>query len=64
MADNIDIAQKNQLNQIKIDFRDYTIPSLKECENCGNDIPIQRQKLGAVKLCIECAKYAERQNHR
>ncbi|MBF7690847.1 TraR/DksA C4-type zinc finger protein [Acinetobacter pollinis] len=64
MADNIDIAQRNQLNQVKVAFKNYDIPSLKECEICGEDIPIQRQKLGAVKLCIDCATHAEKQNNR
>lgn len=62
MADNIDIAQRNQLEQVKIVPRNYNIPSLTECEECGEDIPPQRQKLGAVKLCIDCATHAEKRN--
>lgn len=60
MADQVDIAQRNQLNQIKIERKDYSKPSLSECIECGNDIPPQRQKLGAVTLCIDCATYAEK----
>ncbi|MBF7683881.1 TraR/DksA C4-type zinc finger protein [Acinetobacter sp. B5B] len=59
MADQVDIAQRNQLNQIKVERKDYSKPSLSECIECGNDIPLQRQKLGAVTLCIDCATYVE-----
>lgn len=43
MSDPIDQAQLNQLNQVKVKPRDYSIPSLAECEECGNDIPPERQ---------------------
>ena len=59
MSDPIDRAQENQLNQVKVKPRDYSAPSLSECEQCGNDIPLERQKLGAVTLCIECKRKAE-----
>ena len=59
MSDPIDRAQENQLNQVNIKPRDYSAPSLSECEECGNDIPPERQKLGAVTLCIECKRKAE-----
>ena len=55
-----DRAQENQLNQVKVKPRDYSAPSLSECEECGNDIPPERQKLGAVTLCIECKTKEER----
>ena len=60
MSDPIDRAQENQLNQVKVKPRDYSTPSLAECEKCGNDIPPERQKLGAVTLCIECKTKEER----
>ena len=60
MSDPIDRAQENQLNQFNIKPRDYSAPSLSECEECGNDIPPERQKLGAVTLCIECKSLEER----
>ena len=60
MSDPIDIAQLNQLNQVKVIPRDYSIPSLAECEECGNDIPAKRQALGAVTLCIECKSLEEK----
>lgn len=60
MSKKFDIAQQNQLDQVHVVPRDYSIPSLTECEQCGNDIPPQRQKLGAVTLCIECKTKEER----
>lgn len=60
MSDPIDRAQENQLNQVKVQPRDYSAPSHAECEECGNDIPPERQKLGAVTLCIECKTKEER----
>ena len=60
MSDPIDRAQENQLNQVKVKPRDYSTPSLSECKECGNDIPPERQKLGAVTLCIECKTKEER----
>ena len=64
MSDPIDRAQENQLNQVNIKPRDYSTPSLAECEQCGNDIPPERQKLGAVTLCIECKSLEERYANR
>lgn len=64
MSDPIDRAQENQLNQVNIKPRDYSAPSLAECEQCGNDIPPERQKLGAVTLCIECKSLEERHANR
>ena len=64
MSDPIDRAQENQLNQVNIKPRDYSAPSLSECEECGNDIPPERRKLGAVTLCIECKTKEERHANR
>lgn len=60
MSKRFDIAQQNQLDQVHVVPRDYSTPSLAECEECGNDIPPERQKLGAVTLCIECKTKEER----
>ncbi len=60
MSKKFDIAQQNQLDQVHVVPRDYSTPSLDECEQCGNDIPPERQKLGAVTLCIECKSLEER----
>ncbi|WP_227563993.1 TraR/DksA C4-type zinc finger protein [Acinetobacter bereziniae] len=54
VVDILDIAQQRQLEQVHVKPRDYTIPSLSECKECGNDIPPERQKYGAVTLCIAC----------
>ncbi|OUY08720.1 conjugal transfer protein TraR [Acinetobacter populi] len=59
MTDIIDIAQQRQLEQVKIQPRDYTALSLAECEQCGNDIPPQRQAYCGITLCIECASAKE-----
>lgn len=39
MTDLIDVAQELQLKQVNIQQRDYSTPSLSECEECGNAIP-------------------------
>ena len=59
MSKKFDEAQLNQLNQVKVTLRDYSIPSLSECENCGNDTPPERQSFGAVTLCIDCKSIEE-----
>ena len=59
MADIIDIAQQRQLEQVRIQPKDYSQPSLSECEECGNDIPPERQKYGAVTLCVACQSNLE-----
>ena len=64
MSDPIDRAQENQLNQVNIKPRDYSAQSLSECEECGNAIPAERQKLGAVTLCIECKSLEEKHANR
>lgn len=64
MSKKFDIAQQNQLDQVHVVPRDYSTPSLNECEQCGNDIPLERQKLGAVTLCIECKSLEERHANR
>ena len=64
MSKKFDIAQQNQLDQVHVVSRDYSTPSLTECEQCGNDIPPERQKLGAVTLCIECKTKEERHANR
>lgn len=63
MSKKFDIAQQNQLDQVKVVPRDYSAPSLSECFECGNDIPLERQKLGGVTLCIECKTKEERHDN-
>ncbi|ENW84342.1 hypothetical protein F909_00249 [Acinetobacter sp. ANC 3929] len=64
MSKKFDIAQQNQLDQVHVVPRDYSTPSLSECEQCGNDIPPERQKLGGVTLCIECKTKEEHHANR
>lgn len=35
-------------------------PSLTECEECGNDIPVERQRYGSITLCVECKNTQEK----
>jgi RNA polymerase-binding transcription factor DksA len=36
-------------------------PSLSECEQCGEDIPVERQRaIPGVKLCVHCKTLSER----
>jgi phage/conjugal plasmid C-4 type zinc finger TraR family protein len=36
-------------------------PSLEECEDCGEDIPLERrQLLGGVTRCVHCQSLYER----
>lgn len=60
MTDIIDTAQQHQLAQVQRKPKDYSIPSLAECEDCGNDIPPERQAYGGVTRCIECQSALER----
>ncbi|MFY5898693.1 conjugal transfer protein TraR [Acinetobacter pittii] len=34
-------------------LKDFSRPSLTECEECGNDISIERQRYGSVTLYVE-----------
>ena len=60
MTDKIDIAQELQLIQVQIQPKDFSRPSLTECEECGNDIPVERQRYGSVTLCVECKNTQEK----
>lgn len=35
-------------------------PSRKNCEECGDDIPLKRQQLGSVTHCVDCAERIEK----
>lgn len=62
MADEIDIANDRILADIERRIaaarQKQGEPGLKNCEECEDDMPPERQAIGA-KLCIECAKRAE-----
>lgn len=62
MADLADVVQKNIEALSALIPRlghDYSATSLYECEECGNDIPEGRRKLGGVRFCIECQRIKE-----
>lgn len=54
MSKKNDIAQQNQLDQVKVKLRDFNLTSLSECDECENEIPPERQAYGGIRLCIEC----------
>ncbi|WP_151839277.1 TraR/DksA C4-type zinc finger protein [Acinetobacter junii] len=60
MSKKFDIAQQNQVDQVQVIPNDYSIPSLTECEECGNDIPVERQRYGSITLCVECKNTQEK----
>lgn len=63
MADIADISSQYEQtileNQINSRTR-FEGQSLSECEDCGESIPEQRQKLGGIRRCVECQGYRER----
>ena len=62
MADLADMAQQHMEAMSALVPRirqDYSASSLRECEECDNDIPEGRRKLGGVRLCIECQRVKE-----
>lgn len=62
MADDIDRAGERQelemVARLQVVAR-FDVPSLTECDDCGEDIPSQRQAIGGVKHCIDCQNYRE-----
>lgn len=60
MSKKIDIAQQNQLDQVQVIPNDYSSPSLTEWEECGNNIPVERQRYGSITLCVECKNTQEK----
>ena len=60
MSKKFDIAQQNQLDQVQVIPNDYSRPSLTECEECGNNIPVERQRYGSITLSVECKNTQEK----
>lgn len=63
MADDIDIAS-DRIN-LEVAARlsvapKFDTPSLTECQDCGDDIPLKRQQLGSVTHCVDCAERIEK----
>ena len=67
MADLADVAERVIANNLEASLqnrRNYELISEFECEECGNEIPEQRRKLGGVTLCIDCQSVLEaKQKH-
>lgn len=68
MADDADLATDRieiEMARILSAFQPAAGESLAECEECGNDIPMARQKaVDACRTCIECARAAARKDWR
>lgn len=65
MADEADIAQGliPEVDASNISHR-FTLPSEKFCEECGEEIPELRRKLGGVTHCVYCQDFLEKQSKR
>lgn len=65
MADEIDVANDliaNEVSRALSRFRQSATVSAngaKTCDECGDDIPAGRRKLG-FRLCVPCAQESER----
>ncbi|KQF73277.1 conjugal transfer protein TraR, partial [Acinetobacter baumannii] len=53
-----------QFKQVRVQAKDFSRPSLTECEECGNNIPVERQRYGSVNLCVECKNTQEKLSKR
>lgn len=62
MADDIDLASERIDAEMKARLRvlpRFDAPSLTECDDCGEDIPSQRQAIGGVRRCVDCQNHLE-----
>lgn len=61
MADLADLAQEGMEQMEELSKRPsiFEGASLAECQECGEEIPKQRQALGGVKFCVECQRIRE-----
>lgn len=55
-GDRIDAEMTARLRVLPV----FDIASLTECSQCGDDIPVARQALGNVKMCIDCQDHHDR----
>lgn len=63
MTDIIDTANdvaQQVVERAIANAQKFDRPSLTECRDCGESIPVERQKLGGVTLCIDCQKYFDK----
>lgn len=62
MADDIDRAQERQELEMAARLQvvqRFDLPSLTECDECGEDIPSQRQAVVGVRRCVDCQNHFE-----
>lgn len=63
MADDIDLAQDRIDRELAARLsaaQKFDAPSLKECQECGEDIPLKRQLVGSVTRCFDCQNHLEK----
>ncbi len=63
MADEADQANdiaESALANILNNHPKFITVSLSECKECGDDIPVKRQKLGSVSRCVDCQNVFEK----
>lgn len=67
MVDLVDMAEEFQAMNLqdRINARaQFTTHSNHECEDCGEEIPVQRRAIGGVTHCIGCqTKLEAKQKH-
>ena len=63
MADDIDRANATIDAEMRARLRalpTFTVPSLLDCHECGDEIPSKRRAIGGVTLCIDCQTVYEK----
>ena len=56
-----DVAQQS-IERAIANVPKFNCPSLKECKDCGEPIPLKRQQLGGVTRCIDCQEYNDKKH--
>lgn len=41
-------------------YSSFNTPSLSECQECGEQIPLKRQLIGGITHCVDCQNYLEK----
>lgn len=62
MADDIDRAGERIDAEMTARLRalpTFNIPSLLDCQDCGEEIPSKRRGIGGVKCCFDCQNHFE-----
>lgn len=65
MADPCEIGTRQEAHhrEMALDNRvRFEGESRHDCEECGNNIPEGRRKLGGVRLCVGCQEVADRRS--